>query len=316
LPEGPDALGREVARLADGAWGLAALSAVAEAKLLRALAEPGSAEAIAHRTGAPPNVVARLLDVLVALGFALAALLRDREALDALLGEARTALLQASDLAARARAGLAEGWHHEDPEILRSQGATSAAAVPVIAERLVPSLDGLAERLGAPTAAALDVGTGVAAVAIGLCRRFPALHVVGLEPASAPLAEARRNITAAGLESRIELRAQRVEDLADEAAFDLAFLPIVFLATDTLRSGLTAVLRALRPGGWVLMASMAVPGDDLAPALARLRATLWGSEALPPEAVGALAEEVGYAEVRFFGGGPGATLTPIVARRG
>ena len=303
------------------------MAAAAEAKLLRALAEPGTASALAHHTSISPAIAERLLDVLVARGFAtrdggtyaasagLAALLADRDAIDALVAETRTALLQAADLGQRGR-GFDEGWHHEDPEILRTQGVTSAAAVPVIAERLVPSLDDLGERLQAPGAAALDVGTGVAAVAIGLCRCFPALRVVGLEPAAAPLAEARANIMAAGLESRIELRAQRVEDLADEASFDFAFLPIVFLSTETVRSGLAAVLRALRPGGWVMMASLAVPGDDLEPALARLKATLWGSEALAPEAVGRLAEEVGYGEVRFFPGVSGATLIPIVARRG
>jgi SAM-dependent methyltransferase len=268
--------------------------------------------------------------VLVALGLVerdgsryraapgLAELAADREALERLAAESRTTLLQAGDLSARGRSGAlqGDGWQHSDPEILRTQGITSAAAVPVIAERLVPTLDDLGERLAAEGAAALDVGTGVAAVAIGLCHRFPALHVVGLEPAAAPLAEARRNVMAAGLESRIELRTQRVEDLADEERFDFAFLPIVFLSTDTLRSGLAAVHRALRPGGWVLMGSLGVPGDDLGPALARMKATLWGSAALPPEQVGRLAEEIGYTEVRFFPGVSGATLIPIVARRG
>jgi SAM-dependent methyltransferase len=285
---------------------------------------------LCDRTGIPPALSGRLLDVLVAVGFAtrengsyraspgLVEVGSDPNAAERLSAELRTALLQASELSARGRdKDLAvEGWRHEDPEILRTQGVTSAAAVPVIAERLIPSLGDLEERLERPGSAALDVGTGVAAVAIGLAQHFPALHVVGLEPASAPMAEARANVAAAGLDDRIELRSQRVEDLADEAAFDFAFLPIVFLATDTLRTGLSAVLRALRPGGWVLMGSLGVPGDDLGPALARLKATLWGSEALPPEEVGRLAEELGYDEVRFFPGAAGATLVPIVARRG
>ena len=269
-----------------------------------------------------------MLDVLTALGIAvhdedgyraspgLEAAGADPDVSARVSAELRTALLQAAELATRGRGKVldADGWRHEDPEILRTQGVASAAAVPVLAQRLIPSLGDLEERLSRPGAAALDVGTGVAAVALGLANHFPSLHVVGLEPAAAPLAEARRNVAAAGLESRIELRQQRVEDLADEAAFDFAFLPIVFLATETLRSGLGAVLRALRPGGWVLMGSLGGPGEDLAPAIARLKATLWGSEALPPEQVGQFAEELGFDEVRFFPGVAGA-LIPIVARR-
>src|SRR5439155_20735683 len=132
-----------------------------------------------------------------------------------------------------------------------------------------------AERMERPGAAALDVGTGVGAIAVALCRRFPDLRVVGLEPAQAPMAEARRNVIAAGLQDRIELRGQRVEALTDEAAYDFVFLPIVFLPTEVLRRGLAAVLRALKPGGWAGMGALGVSGDALAPALARLKATLW-----------------------------------------
>ena len=312
--------------MADAAWALAALSVAADTKLLRRLSEGVEGLEAGRQIGMPTPMCSRVLDVLTALGFAthdgdgyraspaLAAAGADPDAAARLSAELRTALLQAAELSARGRALDADGWQHEDPEILRSQGTASAAAVPVLAQRLVPSLGDLEERLSRPGGAALDVGTGVAAVAIGLANHFPSLHVVGLEPAAAPLAEARRNVAAAGLESRVELRQQRVEDLVDEAAFDFAFLPIVFLATDTLRSGLASVFRALRPGGWVLMGSLGGPGDDLAPAVARLKATLWGSEALPPEQVGHFAEEIGYDEVQFFPGVSG-TLIPIVARR-
>jgi predicted ATPase len=72
----------------------------------------------------------------------------------------------------------------------------------------------------------------------------------GLEPQDAPMAEARRNVTAANLGDRIELRAQRIEDLADREAFDLVWLPQVFLPREVLERGLRRALAALRPGGW------------------------------------------------------------------
>jgi len=95
----------------------------------------------------------------------------------------------------------------------------------------------------------LDAGTGVGVVAIELCRHYPHLHAVGLEPQAVPLAEARRNVAAAQLDQRIELRAQRVEDLTDREAFDLAYLPQVFMPVEVVRRGLRTVFQVLRPGG-------------------------------------------------------------------
>jgi SAM-dependent methyltransferase len=281
---------------------------------------PADASAIARRTGMALPLVTRLLDVLIATGVVErdddGGFRRGDEA-DGLderaAAEARSALLQAADFA-RGGAQDLEGWRHDDPAILRAQGVSSSSVVPTLAAAFGQMGD-LAERMERPGAAALDVGTGVAAIAIALCRRFPELRVVGLEPAKAPMAEARRNVVAAGLDRRIELRTQRVQDIGDEAAFDFAFLPSVFLSTETVRAALPAIHRALRPGGWVVTASPGPSVDELAPALARLRATLWGSEALAPEALRELLEEAGYAEVRVSDVPPGATLVPIAARR-
>jgi SAM-dependent methyltransferase len=322
-------LERRVGELADAAWALGALSVALEKGVVRAVAGGADPAAVARTTGLPAVLVARLLDVLVAVGAverdpsgvyrpaaAAEGLLADRAVGERLAAEARSALLQSADLAGRAKAGALDldGWRHEDPEILRAQGISSSAAVPALAAAF-PSLGDLASRMEQPGATALDVGTGVAAIAIALARRFPHLRVVGLEPAKAPMKEARRNVVAAGLEQRVELRAQRVEELADEAAFDFVFLPIVFLGSDALRTGLAGVLRALRPGGWVVMAALGSPGAELAPAVARLKATLWGSEALEPAAVAALASEAGFAEVRTFDVPEGTTLVPLAARR-
>jgi len=94
------------------------------------------------------------------------------------------------------------------------------------------------ERLQAPTASFLDVGSGVGALAIEMCSIWPHLHVVGLEPQAVPLAEGRRNVAAAGLGDRIALRAQRVEEMTEHEAFDLAWLPQVFLPREAFGPGL------------------------------------------------------------------------------
>lgn len=299
----------------DSAWVLACASIAAEKGVLAAL--PADVEAVARRTGLAQPLVGRLLDVLAAAGV----VARDgdgtfvpaEEVDEQLAAEARSALLQAADLAKGGAIDL-EGWRHEDPAILRAQGLSSSGAVPALAAAF-GSMGDLAERMERPGATALDVGTGVAAIAIALCRRFPELRVVGLEPAKAPMTEARRNVVAAGLERRIELRAQRVQDLADEETFDFAFLPSVFLSTDTLRAALPAILRALKPGGWVMTATPGGTDGALGPALARLRATLWGSAGLSPQEIRDLLAEAGYAEVRVFDVPPEATLVPVAARR-
>jgi hypothetical protein len=50
-----------------------------------------------------------------------------------------------------------------------------------------------------------------------------------LEPAAAPLAQARANVAAAQLADRIELRQQGVEQLQDSKAFDMAYVAQVFI---------------------------------------------------------------------------------------
>ena len=107
-----------------------------------------------------------------------------------------------------------------------------------------------------------------------------------------------------------------MEDLADESAFDFVFLPTASSPTPRCGAGWAPSLRALRPGGWVVLGALGAPGGELAPALERLRATLWGSEALEPAAVAALCEEAGLRDVRVLEPPAEADLVPIAARRG
>jgi 2-polyprenyl-3-methyl-5-hydroxy-6-metoxy-1,4-benzoquinol methylase len=116
---------------------------------------------------------------------------------------ARAFLRQALDLLEDP--GRAPGWSYEDPVILLSLGHASASIAAIIA-RLAPTLDGLDAALERDGAVFCDVGAGVGALSIALCRTWPRLRVVGLEPWPPSLRIAEQEVSAAGLSDRIDVR--------------------------------------------------------------------------------------------------------------
>lgn len=213
---------------------------------------------------------------------------------DAVSALVRTSWAQLSAFAS----GAADGtWGHVDPEVLQQQGRASGIWGRVIPTTVAPLLPGLSERLAAGDAAFLDVGVGVAAISIELCRAVPGASAVGLDVLPAALELARANVDEAGLGDRIELRLQGVEVLDDEARFDLAWVPRPFLPQHVFRPALRNVLAALRPGGWVLVPVGTAIADPLERAVANLRNTLNGSFHAEPDEVVAELEDVGFADV-------------------
>lgn len=223
----------------------------------------------------------------------------------------------AAELVARMRAGGAQapGWRYSDPALLEAQGLRSIEPVPIWAERLFPGLDGLCAALDASTASFLDVGTGVGRLAIAMCEQFPALRVVGLDPFDTSLALARRNVAEVGLADRIELRSQRVQDLAEENRYDLAWVPVQFLPTDVAARGLHRVHAALRPGGWAVLGSVAADGEGLQPAVWRLIGVLFGSGRLFADHAAEMLRAAAYESVQVLPAAPGVPIRMIVGRR-
>lgn len=306
-------------------WAYSTLASALEAGLLETIQDTSSIASLSQHSGIPAPLVECMLDVLVALGL----LQRDGEkyravsdllpllqvqSLDVFLAEIRTTYLQSQQMIEHAKKrSLETGWHYTDPEILAAQGVPGGTGFRVLARELFPHLAGLIERLQQPTAAFLDVGTGIAAIAIEMGHLFPTLHVVGLEPQEHPLIEARRNVAKAGMGKRIELRAQRIEELTEKQAFDLVWLPQVFLPCEVVKCALRTAWEALQPGGWILLPAESAPGMSLDAALARLRNVLWGGDPLYPEQIAEMLAAAHFSAIQVFFHPAGSKSKPVIA---
>jgi SAM-dependent methyltransferase len=187
----------------------------------------------------------------------------------AVVGMTRTLLAQSAELVADP--ARPPGWEHTDPQILQGAGKMSTAIADAIAAAGANDLDGLGARLGAPGARFLDVGTGTAWLAIALAQAYPQLRVDGIDVFETALDLARANVAQSGASDQIDLRLQDVTQLGEEAVYDAVWLPLPFLPREILPQAMTAALRALRPGGWLLPGIYAGPPDPLSQLLVDLR---------------------------------------------
>jgi SAM-dependent methyltransferase len=206
------------------------------------------------------------------------------------------------------------GWVYDDPLVLRSQGRASAVIAGLIAQS-APAMDGLEAALGRDGAAICDVGAGVAGLCVAFCRTWPAARVTGLEPWPAAVRLAREEIAASGVEDRIELREQLVEDLDDADAFDLAWLPAPFLPPAILPAALERTHAALRPGGWIVFGLYAGPAEPLAERLADLRSIRSGGSATRPDEAAERLTAAGFTDVRELERTWQAPIRFVVGRR-
>lgn len=300
----PDVLSR-IAELSNASWAYTALSAAFELGLVRALEEPATAAELGTRLDLDHELVGDLLGVLVALGAV--DLVGDRYAAApafepfrsgslarVMRAGVRSDHLQSAEAFRRARDGsLAPGWAHRDPDLLVAQGET-AGLFRLAAEHVLPSLDGLAERLAEPGARFLDVGAGVGVLSRELCLVYPEVSAVCVEPNATARGLGRERCLEAGLEDRVEFHSHGIEELGCEPeSYDLALIPQPFLAPDAFTAGLAQVRRALKPGGWLLVLALELPADEpLVAASRRVRARLWGGGAVNPDR---LLEQIGAA---------------------
>jgi SAM-dependent methyltransferase len=250
----PPTLTEIAARLAAAAEGLGAIAALARVRAGVATLPP--------ELEGPLHAVAEALDVDAALADApTSALLGVAGMASAFLGEA---------VALASEPARPPGWRVTDPAVLEGSGLASISFAATLAERFLPLLGDLRARLTAPGAALLDVGVGTAQFSIALCRRLPEIGVVGIDPWRPAFERATANVAAAGMSDRIQLRLQAVEEVTDEEAFDLIWIPLSFIPGAAFEAALPRLADALRPAGYLMVGRFAGQ-DPLASALSDLR---------------------------------------------
>jgi SAM-dependent methyltransferase len=160
------------------------------------------------------------------------------------------------------------GWAF-DPSVLQAQGRLSRVVVHEI-DKMGATRPDLQKTLRGP-GAFLDVGTGVAWLAIEAARVWPAMKVVGIDPWETALKLARENVADSDVAERIELRAQGAEQLDDRDAFTLAWMAGMFLPPGIVADALQRTRQALKPNGWLVFGLYTAPPDPLGAALTELR---------------------------------------------
>jgi Methyltransferase domain len=208
-------------------------------------------------------------------------------------GQAAAPLLQTATLLS----GEAQLWAGQTDEALIAQGRASAQGAESFRQFGLPMLPGLADALATPGAQMLDVGTGVAALAVAYAELFPALTVIGLDVMPRVLALAAKTVAASRVARRVILREQDVSTLVEEAMFALAWLPAPFIPEPALRTGVIRVVRALLPGGWVMLGHGKFTADPIGDALNRFKRVAYGGTALDDAQAQALLEDAGLTAV-------------------
>jgi predicted O-methyltransferase YrrM len=262
-----------------GAWNLAALALAVEGDGPPELTAAAQELLAATRVAAAPGVQ------LPGVGTSFA---------QQIASQAAAALHQASALAS----GRGYEWSSQSDESLLAQGRASAQGAMPMAQFMLPMMGDLAGRMATPGARFLDVGTGVGALGIAFAEVFPHLQVLGIDVLDRPLDLARQTIEASGVAARVTVRKQDVAEFADEAGFDVAWLPVPFIAQPALDVGLPRVVAALRPGGWLIVGHGKFAGTPTEDALTRLKTIAHGGTPLDATAACHLLQQTGLTLVR------------------
>ena len=148
---------------------------------------------------------------------------------------------------------------------------------PIIAPAAVGVLDEIDDAVAAGATRLLDIGTGTGTLAVAALRRWPAVHVTGIDASSGMIAKARAVADAELIPDerrRLRLRVAFADDLGlADSHFDAAVSSFVLQLVPNRFRALREAHRVLRPGGvlawisWLAGSGPWLPDDDFDDAL-------------------------------------------------
>jgi protein-L-isoaspartate O-methyltransferase len=210
--------------------------------------------------------------------------------------------------------GLAHTWMALPDEALVAQGEASGQMAQAVRQSL-PMFPGLAERFARGDARMLDVGTGIGAIASAMAEVFPGLRVTGIDVSDRVLQLGRLRLAGLPVADRVELRLQDVVDVDETDAYDFAWVPAPFVPEDALRSGMTKVAAALRPGGWAVVGHGKLGEEQgLQQALTRFKTVVYGGTPLDDREAVALLTGAGLVDARALPTPPGAPAVTVARK--
>jgi SAM-dependent methyltransferase len=192
------------------------------------------------------------------------------------------------------------GWQVEDVDLLQAQGRASRSVfhrILSLAETRPPLQDALKGRF-------LDVGTGVAGIAIEAANTCPGLQIDGIDIWEPALAIAERNVAESPHADRIRIAKLDVSQLAVEDCYSLIWLPTMFLRRAVLERALDRIVMASRSRSYLVAALYTEPKDPFMAVLSRLRTLRSGGEVTDPSQLEGMLRVRGYVDLE-------ATVTPI-----
>lgn len=223
--------------------------------------------------------------------------------------QATASLLQAGAIA---QAGSL-CWADQSDEALRAQGRASALAGPAFA-RMVPAIPGMAQLLAGPDPAILDVGTGIAAMAVSYAQALPGVRVVGIDVMPRAIELARETIAESTVADRVEVRLQDVQELDDVDRYAMAWIPAPFIPEAPLRHAMPRVAASLVPGGWACLGYGRLTGSPIEQAVTRFKTISYGGTALHPDQASDLLAAAGLVDITMPPMPPGAPAITVGRR--
>lgn len=145
----------------------------------------------------------------------------------------------------------------------------------------------------------LDVGTGVAGIALEAARTCPDLKVDGIDIWEPALELARQNVAESPYADRVNVRNLDVSALEGRKRYSLAWLPTMFLKRPIIETAIDRIARASMSDAYLVAGAYTRPEDPFLALMANLRTLRSGGDINDPAAIRAMMEARGYVDVEM-----------------